>query len=218
MKRAAYWALVVIMFAGVIITPSTGCRGEEKVEKEARIVMVFAPHLCCDEEFIRLKAHFEQHNIEVIAASTTANVGVGERLGLKVLPNITISQIEVESCDAIVVNSGTGCKEFLWNDTSLREVIRDAFARNKVIAAGCIAPVVLARTGILQDREATVLVRPGTIEELEKGGAIYRDEAVVVSGNIITGRDLEALDEFAEAILEKLAPIIKAHHLRCLDE
>ena len=166
--------------------------------------MVFAPHLCCDEEFFRLKAHFDRHNIEVIAASTTTNVGPGERLGLKVLPDIMISQIDVDNCDAIVVNSGTGCKEFLWDDTSLREVIRDAFARNKVIAANCIAPLVLARAGILQGVEATVLVRPGTIEELEKSGAIYRDEAVVASGNIITGRDLEALDEFAEAILEKL--------------
>ncbi len=33
--------------------------------------MFFAPHLCCDEEFFRLKAHFDRHNIEVIAASTT---------------------------------------------------------------------------------------------------------------------------------------------------
>ena len=140
----------------------------------------------------------------MIAASTTADVCRGEPFGVKIMPDLTISQIDVEKYDAIVVNSGTGCKEFLWDDTSLREVIRDAFARNKVIAANCIAPVVLARAGILQGREATVLVRPGTIEELEKGGAIYRDEAVVASGNIITGRDLEALDEFAEAILEKL--------------
>ncbi len=204
MKRVVCWALLVIMFTGVVIAPSMGCRGEKKIEKEGRIVMVFAPHLCCDEEFFRFKAHFDRHNIEVIAASTTANVGPGERLGLKVLPDIMISQIDVDNFDAIVVNSGNGCKEFLWDDTSLREVIRDAFARNKVIAAGCIAPVVLARAGILQSREATVLVRPGTIEELEKGGAIYRDEAVVASGNIITGRDLEALDEFAEIILEKL--------------
>ena len=140
----------------------------------------------------------------MIAASTTADVCRGEPFGVKIMPDLTISQIDVEKYDAIVVNSGTGCKEFLWDDTSLREVIRDAFARNKVIAASCIAPVVLARSGILQGREATVLVRPGTIEELEKSGAIYRDEAVVASGNIITGRDLEALDEFAEAILEKL--------------
>ncbi len=34
MKRAVYWALVVIMFAGVIIAPSTGCRGGEKEARE----------------------------------------------------------------------------------------------------------------------------------------------------------------------------------------
>lgn len=36
MKRAVYWTLAVIMFAGVVIIPSMGCRGEEKVAEEAK--------------------------------------------------------------------------------------------------------------------------------------------------------------------------------------
>ncbi len=45
MKRVFYWALLVIMFTGVVIAPGMGCRGEEKIEKEGRIVVVLAPHL-----------------------------------------------------------------------------------------------------------------------------------------------------------------------------
>ncbi len=45
MKKVVYWALVVILLTGVVIAPSMGCRGEEKVEKEVRIVMVIASYL-----------------------------------------------------------------------------------------------------------------------------------------------------------------------------
>ncbi len=45
MNRVVCWALVAIMFTGVVITPIVGCRGEEKVEKEGRIVVVLAPYL-----------------------------------------------------------------------------------------------------------------------------------------------------------------------------
>lgn len=35
MKRVVYWALAVIMLTGLVIAPSMGCRGEEKVEEIA---------------------------------------------------------------------------------------------------------------------------------------------------------------------------------------
>jgi len=102
-----------------------------------------------------------------------------------------------------------GVENFCGGETMLIEVLRDALARGKLIAAACIAPTILAKAGILKNREATVISYPRAIEEIKMGGALYRDEPVVISNNIITGRDLKAIDKFSQAIVEKLQTLAK---------
>lgn len=181
-----------------------GCKPATVSPERAKVVIVVAPQYCCDEELFRLKAVFEKNNIGVITVGTTPAMAKGERLGMTVKPDTTLDKINMNDFDGIVIGSGTGCKEFLWQDESLREIIRLVFSQNKLIAASCNAPVVLARVGILKGKQATVWANPEAIAELERAGAIYKDEPVVVDGNIVTGRDLKALERFAEAIAQRL--------------
>lgn len=62
-----------------------------------------------------------------------------------------------------------------------------------------ISPVVLAKAGILEDKECTAYFRVAKILELH--GATYVDEGVVISDRIVTVRDTEAANEFANAII-----------------
>ncbi|RJP34563.1 MAG: hypothetical protein C4536_02525 [Actinobacteria bacterium] len=76
-------------------------------------------------------------------------------------------------------------------------------AAGKMVAAICIAPVILAKAGILQGVEATV--SPGMEGELTAGGAILVEQPVVVDGNIITGWGPDAAVEFAQEVNKALS-------------
>ncbi len=71
-----------------------------------------------------------------------------------------------------------------------------------------MAPAVLARAGILEDRRATIY--PGAERELPKP----RDARVVVDGNIITSQGPGTAIEFALAIVGYLIGKTKAERIK----
>lgn len=81
----------------------------------------------------------------------------------------------------------------------VRSVVKRA-AKEKVVAAICAAPTVLADMGLLEGKEATCY--PGMEKDMCK--AVCREEKVVQSGNIITGRGLGTAIDFALKLTEVL--------------
>ena len=81
----------------------------------------------------------------------------------------------------------------------VRSVVKRA-AKEKVVAAICAAPTVLADMGLLEGKEATCY--PGMEKDMCK--AVCREEKVVQSGNIITGRGLGTAIDFALRLTEVL--------------
>jgi protease I len=178
-----------------------GCDPATEPSQQLKVIMIRAPQYYCDEELFHIRAALAKKNIGLVVASTTTAEALGERLGVKIKPDITIHEVDIKEFVGIVIGSGTGCKESLWQDENLREIVKLAYAQNKFVAAGCNAPVVLARAGILKERRATVFSNNENIMELKNAAAVYKNEPVVVDGNIITSRDLMALKDFVEAIV-----------------
>ena len=71
-----------------------------------------------------------------------------------------------------------------------------------MLAPICIAPVTLARAGVLQGRQATVFESANG--EVEAGGATCTGESVVCVGLIITGTALAPARQFGETIAATL--------------
>ena len=72
------------------------------------------------------------------------------------------------------------------------------------MAAMCISPVILGNAGLLKGKNATIFPWDAMVDKLKETGAIYTDQEVVVSGNIITGRDPDAAKAFGLAISKAL--------------
>jgi protease I len=72
------------------------------------------------------------------------------------------------------------------------------------VAAICLAGAVLARSGVLRGRRATVYPLPRAVLELKKAGATYVGEPVVVDGPVITASGPEAAAEFGAALITHL--------------
>jgi putative intracellular protease/amidase len=115
-----------------------------------------------------------------------------------------ISNAKAKDYDAIVIVGGTGVIGTLWEDQDLRNLVKEANKEKKIIAAICAAPPVLARAGILKDKKATMFPWSDGIKELTNNGVNYVDKEVVVSGNIITGRNPDASVAFGLQLCEAL--------------
>jgi protease I len=167
------------------------------------ILMVIAPQNFRDEEFLEPKKIFEDAGAKVVVASPSLSVATG-MLGAKVTPNITISEVNINEYDAIVVVGGIGSKQYLWENEELRGLVKKASNQGKIVSAICLSPAILARAGLLEGKNATVFPSGDAIEELNKGGAVYISRDVVVSGNIVTANGPDAAREFGNKVVEKL--------------
>lgn len=150
------------------------------------------------------KAAFERLGAKVEVASTRLGTAKG-MLGLEAKIDLLISNANPNDYSAIVIAGGTGSKQYLWGNKDLRELVKQFQYRNKIVAAICLSPVVLAEAGLLNGREATVYPDSEAVRILIDNGAIYRDKKVVISDKIITARDPESAEEFTAAIINLLS-------------
>lgn len=168
-----------------------------------KVLMVVAQEGFRDEEFFEPRDVFEDAGLTITVASKTTDVATGA-LGGTVRPDVPIDKVIISEYDAIVISGGGGSRKLLWPDKKLQQLVADAFEHDKIVAAICVSPVVLARAGVLEGKKATVFKDPESIKELKKGKANYEDADVIVTENIITARDPPSAEAFGEAVLEAL--------------
>lgn len=118
--------------------------------------------------------------------------------GIRMMVDKRLNEIVPDEYDAIVLPGGSPGYINLGRSSKVIEIIKKFNSQNKLIAAICGAPSILAKEGLLDDRKATIY--PGN----EKLLAYPRDNPVVVDGNIITSQGPGTAMEFALKIVEKL--------------
>ena len=187
--------LVLILVLVALFMSSASVTGKELEGK--RVLMVVAPEGYKEEELSVPSSIFKDSGAEVVVASTRTGIARGMSGG-EVAVNLSVGDVNISDYDAIVIVGGVGSMKYLWDDSDLRDMVRAACDNHKTVAAICLSPVVLARAGILGDKECTAFVTAK--EELIKNGGMYRDAGVVVSGNIVTAKGPEYAREFAMAV------------------
>ncbi|MHC4660379.1 MAG: DJ-1/PfpI family protein [Planctomycetota bacterium] len=184
--------------------------GEEQEESPPAlsgktILMIIAPEKFKDDEYSVPKKIFSDMGAKIKTSSTTTDEakGVG---GTKVKPDLALKDVEAEKYDAIVFIGGPGV-QVLFDNKEARKVAKDAVKEKKILAAICLAPGVLAKAGVLKDKEATIW-RSSAGDKFEKmlteAGAKFVDKSVVTDGKIVTANGPKAAKEFAEAIVNLL--------------
>jgi protease I len=195
--------LLVVVFVVQVLALGLLYRGEEVIWLPGKkVLMIIAPENFRDEELFTTRSELEKAGIEVKVASTTKETVRG-MLGGRITPDLTLDEVRVEDWDAIVFVGGVGCQVYFEDETAL-SLARQAAQQGKKVCAICIAPVILANAGILDNRKATVW--DGRFKEmLEKKGAKFVDRDVVVDGNFITANGPNAAAKFGKTIAKELA-------------
>lgn len=171
-----------------------------------KIVMIIAFKDFRDEEYFLPKEILEKAGMEIKTASNKMGKAIGADGG-EVEINLLISEINISDFEAVVFIGGPGCLKNLDNKASY-ELAKKTVAEDKVLAAICISPVILAKAGVLKNKKATVWSSPldrSPIKILRENGAIYEDEDVVSDGKIITANGPGAAQKFGQSIYDSLS-------------
>ncbi len=193
--RAFFLALLLITY-NLQLTASA----QEEVADMKKAVMIIAHKDFRDEEFLQPKEILEKNGVSVTVASSSLSEAKGV-LGAKVKPDILFNQINMNDFDAAVFIGGGGASQY-WNDPAAHKIARDAIANNRILAAICIAPVTLAKAGVLKGKRATVW--PSESGQLTAEGANYTSKNVEKDGKIITAAGPHAAKEFGEELVKAL--------------
>lgn len=123
--------------------------------------------------------------------------------GMVLVPDTTLDKAIQQDFDMIVLPGGLPGADHLNDDPRIHALLKTMHETGKYIAAICAAPKVLARAGLLKNRQATSF--PGTIAEQDMNGIDYQQQAVVIDGKIITSRGPGTAMDFALSLIEILA-------------
>jgi protease I len=134
----------------VIFLPSNAYPQKQKEGSASLIVMVVAPTDFTDKEYFETRKIFERANAKVAVASIEKGFATSHE-GVKIRVDSAISALVAEQFDAIVVIGGMGAINSLSRSESLRKLLIAAHNKHKVVAAICIAPVILEIVSIVVD-------------------------------------------------------------------
>lgn len=108
-----------------------------------------------------------------------------------------LEEIDLGNFDRFAFIGGPGAAE-LAEDARAQHLTRAIMHAGKPLGAICIAPTILAKGGVLRGKKATVWTdqQGAQIDLLERCGAEFVDEPVVVDGLIVTANGPDAAAEF----------------------
>jgi len=196
LKKILLFSLVLL----AVYSLSAAGPSEEGAGGMKKVVMIIAQNDFRDEELLQPKKLLKENGIEVKVASTTLDYVAG-MLGARVKPDMLVNDIKVEDFDAIIFVGGSGAEQY-WDDPLAQSLAQGAVSSGRIVAAICIAPVTLARAGILEGKRATVFSSEASL--LTAKGAKYTGNPVEKDGNIITASGPSAAEEFGEELVKAL--------------
>ncbi len=174
-----------------------------------KILMIVSPENYRDIELNVPKEHLESEGHEVLVASTKKGECKGADGGT-IEANFSLDEVDVDSFDAVVFIGGPGTP-MIRKEAKALEIAKEAASKGKIVAAICWACTTLAKAGVLEGKKATTWVGNDaeygatTDKVLEKFGATYEKQGVVVDGKIVTADGPGSAHKFAEEIGKLLA-------------
>lgn len=163
-----------------------------------RVAMVIANNFE-DSEAISPKQYLELHGAVVTVIGMDRQSVTGKK-GATLTPDTTFADLDgtgVDDFDLLVIPGG-GAPENLRIDDAAVSFTRAFVQSGKPVASICHGPQLLISAGVVKGRTMTSVNK--IRDDVTNAGALYRDDEVVVDGNLISSRTPKDLDAFNTAI------------------
>lgn len=164
------------------------------------ILIIISPEQFSEKELFTIKSELENAEHKIVIASISTGLCSGSRQN-HIVATQSLAEIQTANYDGVVFVGGRGSKVLFMNDDALRIAAEMSHA-NKITAAICLAPVILANAGMLENRRATVAKTE--VKTLKFKNVKYTGPGVMVDGNIITASGPGYSKKLAKAIIARL--------------
>lgn len=148
-------------------------------------------------------------SLDVVTVSLDSLDVMGDH-NIPIIADKRIGEINIDEFDAIVLPGGMPGASNLRDSAKVLEFVRKIDEKGGLVAAICAAPMVLEAADLLEGKNATSY--PGFGKEMSSCN--YKEDRVVIDGNIITARGPGVAMEFALTIVEYLKDKKYAEDLR----
>ncbi|VEI07533.1 DJ-1/PfpI family protein [Kurthia zopfii] len=167
---------------------------------------------------------FGWNQFEGDGTTELTTVGIHQQLtatwNFTITPEKILSEINLSEFDALAIPGGFEEAGFYKDAFSkaFQEVVTYFHSSEKTIATICVASLILGKSGILQNVEATTYSHPTSIrvDQLKNFGANYVNERVVSTDHLITSSNPSTGFDVAFALLEKLTTTENMNHVKDL--
>ena len=169
-----------------------------------KVLLVVAQKNYQPLEYSIPKAILEEAGVKVFTASNQMGEAhsVGNYNSAKV--DISLKEVDITNFDGLFFIGGPGALEYLDNEISYK-LLQAWQATGKPYGAICISPRILAKAGVLQNKQATGWNGDNLLEKIfSQFGVGYIGEAVVRDGNVVTADGPSSAEMFGKKILEVL--------------
>lgn len=155
---------------------------------------------CDDSEVLYPYFRMLEAGYEVDVASLERRI-INAKYHFKIEATLIPGEIYAKDYDGLILPGGTAPEKLRQNDRII-DAVTYFMDNNLPVASICHGQQILISTGRLKGRTATCY--PGIRDDLINAGAIYKDEAVVVDGNLVTSRKPEDLPYFMREFMKLL--------------
>lgn len=142
--------------------------------------------------------------------SITGNINVISNRKINVVCDDLIENIVFDEYSGIIIPGGLPAAFNIRDDKRVLEIIKKFDEEKKLIAAICAGPSVLAKAGILKNRDAVIF--PNMEKELLD--ANIKDRAICISDNVITARSAAISLELSYTLVRKIKGKVQEKQLR----
>lgn len=155
-------------------------------------VLIITADMCDDSEVMYpyYRMLEEGYNVDVASFDRTV---LKAKYHFTIDANISLSEVKCDKYDCLILPGGTA-PEKLRQNSYVISIVKEFEKAKKPIAAICHGQQILISSDVLRGKTATCY--PGIRDDLKNSGAIYSDECVVVSQNLVTSRRPEDLPYF----------------------
>ncbi len=145
-------------------------------------------------------------DVSVTLVSTTEELLVTGRSGIAIQANLTLSQLNDNSFDLIMLPGGPGIEK-IRNHQRICRLLSEQHATGRLIGCICAAPLLLLDAGLLN--QIRVAAHPSTLASFERTTKL----PVIEEQNIITSAGAGTATEFALELVKQLKGPQKAEYI-----
>ena len=138
---------------------------------------------------------------EVVLVGPKAGETYPSKLGYPAKADASAADVSADRFAAVVIPGGFA-PDYIRRSEPMLNLVRDALAAGKPVAAICHGPWVLCSTTALRGRRATGF--HSIKDDMTNAGAAFVDEPVVADRNVITSRKPDDLPAFVRELIKAI--------------